>query len=169
MTATTYVLRRCRNLTATLVLLVPLGACFSYSTVPLETVAPDQQARLTLDQDGFGRVMNHAAMEGFPVQLMNLSGNRISGRVQGVSSDNLTIQLRGAGASLLTAQVATGSIQEAAIRHFDRRNTILAIGGVVGAATAMIWGGSVGGTTSPGPPVDPENMIGLRLFSISVP
>ncbi len=169
MTPATSVLRRCRKVTAVSALLVPLGACFTYSPVPLESVSPDQQARVTLDQDGFGRVMNHAAVEGFPVQMMNLSDNRISGRVATVSADNLTIQLRGGGASLLTTQVATGSIQEIAIRQFDRSNTILAIGGVVGAATAMIWGGTVGGTTSPGPPVDPENMIGLRLFSISVP
>ena len=169
MTATTYVLRRCRNLTATLVLLVPLGACFSYSTVPLETVAPDQQARLTLDQDGFGRVMNHAAVEGFPVQLMNLSDNRISGRVATVSADNLTIQLRGGGASLLTTQVATGSIQEIAIRQFDRSNSIIAIGVGVGAAFLMLQGGVIAAGSTDNPDVDPENMIGLRLFSISVP
>lgn len=169
MTATTCVLRRSRNLAATLALILSLGGCFSYSTVPLETVAPDQQARLTLDQDGFGRVMNQAAVEGFPVQIMNISGNRISGRVASISSDNLTIQLRGAGASVLTTQVATGSIQEAAIRQFNRTNTIIAVGTGMGAIVLMIQGGVVPGGTEDNPDVDPENMIGLRLFSISVP
>ena len=108
-------------------------------------------------------------MEGFPVQLMNLSGNRISGRVATVSADNLTIQLRGGGASLLTTQVATGSIQEIAIRQFDRSNSIIAIGVGVGAAFLMIQGGVIAAGSTDNPDVDPENMIGLRLFSISVP
>ncbi len=149
--------------------LLPLGGCFSYSTVPLATIGPDQQARLTLDQDAFGRVMNQAAVEGFPVQVMNVSNNRISGRVESVSANDLTIQLRGAGASVLTTQVATGAIREAAIREFDRGNTIITVAAGVGALALMIRGGVVGGGTTEGPEVDPENMIGLRVFSISVP
>ncbi len=169
MTATTYVLRPCLKLAAMSVLLLAPGGCFSYTTVPLETVAPDQQARLVLDQEAFGRVMNQAAMEGFPVQMMNLSGNRISGRVAGVSSDALTIQLRGAGASVLSTQVATAAIQEAAIRQFDRTNTIITVGGSVAAFSLLIQGGVFPGGTQGTGDVDPENMIGLRLFSISVP
>ena len=169
MSEATCVLRRCRKLAATSVLLLPLGACFSYSTVPLETIAADQQARFVLDQDAFGRVVNQAAMEGFPVQLMNLSGNRISGRVASVSADALTIQLRGAGSSVLSTQVATRAIQEAAIRQFDRRNTILTLGASVGVAALMIQGGVVPGGSTDSPDDNPENMIGLRLFSISVP
>ena len=170
MTTTTSVLRQWRKLAAIPALLLPLGACFSYSTVPLETVAPDQQARLVLDQEAFGRVMNHAAVEGFPVQMMNLSGNRISGRVAGVSSDSVTIQLRGAGASMLTTQVATGAIQEAAVRHFNRRNTIITVGLGLAGAAVMIQGGVIpagaqGSNRDDGPP----NMAGLRLFSIAVP
>ena len=169
MTATTCVLRRCRKLAAMSVLLLAVGGCFSYSTVPLETIAPDQQARLVLDQEAFGRVMNQAAVEGFPVQMMNLSGNRISGRVAGISADALTIQLRGAGSAVLTTQVATRSIQEAATRQFNRRNTIIAIAGGFATAALMVQGGVIpaGGTESPDD--NPENMVGLRLFSISVP
>lgn len=169
MTATTCVLRRCRNLAAMPVLLLAVGGCFSYSTVPLETIAPDQQARFVLDQEAFGRVMNQAAMEGFPVQMMNLSGNRISGRVAGVSAEAVTIQLRGAGASMLSTQVATGAIQEAAIREFDRTRTIITLAGSVGAFAALIQGGVFPAGTQDNSEVDPENMIGLRLFSISVP
>lgn len=169
MTATTYVLRRCRTIAATSVLLLPLGACFSYSTVPLETVTADQQARLVLDQDAFGRVVNQAAIEGFSVQTMNLSGNRVSGRVANTSPDSLTIQLRGAGASLLTTRVAIRSIQEAAIREFDRNNTIITVAAGVGALSLMIQGGVIPAGTQDNPDVDPENMIGLRLFSISIP
>lgn len=169
MTATTCVLRLCRKLAAITVLLLPLGGCFSYSTVPLETIAPAQQARFVLDQEGFGRVMNQAAMEGFPVQMMNLSGNRISGRVAGISAETLTVQLRGAGSAMLTTRIATRSIQEAAIRQFNRRNTIITIGLSFGAAALMVQGGVIpaGGTESPDD--NPENMVGLRLFSISVP
>ena len=169
MSEATYVLRPCLKLTAMSVLLLAVGGCFSYSTVPLETVAPDQQARLVLDQEAFGRVMNQAAREGFPVQMMNLSGNRISGRVAGVSSDALTIQLRGAGASVLSTQVATGAIQEVAVRQFDRTNTIITVGGSLAAFSLMIQGGVFPGGTQGTGDVDPENMIGLRLFSISVP
>ena len=169
MTATTCVLRRCRNLAAMSVLLLAVGGCFSYSTVPLETIAPDQQARLVLDQEGFGRVMNQAAMQGFPVQMMNVSGNRVSGRVASVSSDTLVIRLRGAGASMLSTQVATSTIQEAAIRQFDRSNTIVTIGASLGVAALMIQGGVVPGGSTDSPDDNPENMIGLRLFSISVP
>ena len=169
MTATTCVLQRCCKLALTLALLLPAGGCFSYSAVPLQSVAPDQQARLTLDQDSFGRVMNQAAVEGFPVQMMNLSGNRISGRVASISADNLTIQLRGAGSSMLTTQVSTRAIQEVAVREFNRRNTIIAIGVGFGAAALLIQGGVGGGSSGEDPDVDPENMIGLRVFSISVP
>ena len=169
MNEATCVLRRCRNLAAMSVLLLAAGGCFSYSTVPLETIAPDQQARLVLDQDAFGRVMNQAAMEGFPVQMMNLSGNRVSGRVAGISAENVTIQLRGAGASMLTTRIDTRSIEEAAIRQFDRINTIVTLGASVGAAALMIQGGVFPGGAQGSGDVDPENMIGLRLFSISVP
>lgn len=169
MPATTCVLRRCRNLAAMPVLLLAAGGCFSYSTVPLETIAPDQQARFVLDQEAFGRVMNQAAMEGFPVQMMNLSGNRISGRVAGVSADNVTIQLRGAGASMFSTQVATSGIQEAAIRQFDRTKSIITVAGSVGAFALLIQGGVFPAGTQDNSETDPENMIGLRLFSISVP
>lgn len=169
MTATTCVLRRCLQLVAISALLLPLGACFNYSTVPLETITADQQARFVLDQDAYGRVMNQAAMEGFPVQMMNLSGNRISGRVANTSADSLTIQLRGAGASVLTTQVATGAIREAAIRQFNRNNTIITVAAGVGALALMIQGGVIPAGTQDNPDVDPENMIGLRLFSISIP
>ena len=151
------------------VLLLAAGGCFSYSTVPLETIAPDQQARLVLDQDAFGRVMNQAAVEGFPVQMMNVSGNRISGRVADVSSGALTIQLRGAGASLLSTQVATGAIQEAAVRQFNRRNTIITVAASVGVAALMIQGGVFPGGTQGSGDVDPQNMTGLRLFALPVP
>ena len=169
MTATTYVLRRSLKIAAMSALLLPLGGCFSYSTVTLDTVAPDQTARITLDQEGFGRVMNQAAVEGFPVQMMNLSGNRISGRVAGVSSDALTIQLRGAGASVLSTQVATGAIQEVAIRQFNRTNTIITVGASLGVAALMIQGGVFPGGTQGSSDVDPQNMTSLRLFSIPVP
>ncbi len=108
MTTTTSVLRLARKLAAAGALMVPLGACFNYSTVSLETLAPDQTARFTLDQEGFGRVVNEAAIGGFPVQTMNLSNNRISGRISEVGEEGLTIQLRGAGGSLFTTQVARG-------------------------------------------------------------
>ncbi|MDE0075007.1 MAG: hypothetical protein OXR82_01500 [Gammaproteobacteria bacterium] len=169
MTATTCVLRRCGNLAAMSVLLLAVGGCFSYSTVPLETIAPDQQARFVLDQEAFGRVMNQAAMEGFPVQMMNLSGNRISGRVAEISAGTLTIQLRGAGASVLTTRIDTRAIQEAAVREFDRNNTIITVAAGVGAFALMIRGGVIPAGTTDNPDIDPENMIGLRLFSIAVP
>ena len=169
MTATTYVLRRCRDIAAMTALLLPLGACFNYSTVPLATIAPDQQARLVLDQEAFGRVMNQAAEEGFPVQLMNLSGNRLSGRVAEISAETLTIQLRGAGASVLTTRIDTRAIQESAIREFDRNNTIITVAAGVGALALMIRGGVIPAGTTDNPDIDPENMIGLRLFSIAVP
>ncbi len=169
MTGTTYVLRQCHKLVAMSALVLFVGGCFSYTTVPLETIVPDQQARLVLDQDAFGRVMNQAAIEGFPVQAMNLSGNRLSGRVAEKSAETLTIQLRGAGASVLTTRIATRAIQEAAIREFDRNNTIITVAAGVGAMALMIQGGVIPAGTTDNPDVDPENMIGLRLFSIPVP
>ncbi len=169
MSEATHVLRPCLKLAAMSVLLLAPGGCFSYTTVPLETIAPDQQARLVLDQDAFGRVMNQAAIEGFPVQAMNLSGNRLSGRVADKSAETLTVQLRGAGASVLTTRIAIRAIQEAAIREFDRNNTIITVAAGVGAMALMIRGGVIPAGTTDNPDVDPENMIGLRLFSIPVP
>ena len=77
--------------------------------------------------------------------------------------------MRGAGASMLSTQVATGAIQEAAIRQFDRTNTIVTVGASLGVAALMIQGGVVPGGSTDSPDDNPENMIGLRLFSISVP
>ena len=169
MTAKKSVLRLVRKLAAAGALVVPLGACFNYSTVSLETLAPDQTARFTLDQEGFGRVVNEAAVGGFPVQSMNLSNNRISGRVSEVGEDGPTVQLRGAGGSLFTTQLARGSIQEVAVREFDRNNTLLAAGGIVVIVGAMLQGGATGGASGQPQPPETENMIGLRLFSVTVP
>ena len=65
--------------------------------------------------------------------------------------------------------MATSAIQEAAIREFDRTNTIITLGASLGVAALMIQGGVFPGGTQGTGDVDPENMIGLRLFSISVP
>ncbi len=62
-----------------------------------------------------------------------------------------------------------GSIQEVAVREFDRNNTLLAAGGVVVIAGAMLRGRATGGASGQPQPPETENMIGLRLFSISVP
>ena len=169
MASTTSVLQRWTRAAVVAGLLVPLGACFNYSDVPLESVAPNQTARVTLDQDGFGRVVNEAAVGGFPVQSMNLSNNRVSGRVADIGDDGLTLELRGAGGLLFTTRVARRSIQNVAVREFDRSNTLLTAGGVVAIAFGMLKGRTSGGATGEPAPPDPENMIGLRLFSISVP
>ena len=169
MNATTSVLRRCRRLAAIPALLIPLGACFSYSTVPLDTVAADQTARLTLDQEGYGRVINEAAADGFPVQSMNLSNSRVSGRVSEIGDDGLTIQMRGAGGALFTTEVARRSIQEVAVREFNRNSTLLTAGGIVVIGAAMLSGRSTGGASGQPQPPDTENMTGWRLFSIPVP
>lgn len=169
MTAAMCVLRQCPKLAGMSMLLLAVGGCFSYSTVPLEAVAPDQTARFSLNQDGFGRIVNEAAVGGFPVQSMNLSNNRISGRVSEVGEEDLTIQLRGAGGSLFTTQVSLRSIQDVAVREFDRNNTLLAAGGVVVIAAALLRGRATGGASGQPQPPETENMIGLSLFSIAVP
>lgn len=152
-----------------LVALLPLVGCYTYAGVALDSASPGTQARLRLDEEGFVRVANQAAMSGFPVESMDVNRQGVVGRIVAVESDNLSVQMRGIGGSVFTADVPTVTIQELAVRSFSRGRTIGAI--AFGVALAGTLGtGVFGGTTGQqGPPLPPNLLRSLQLVSIPFP
>jgi hypothetical protein len=135
-----------------------LCGCYTYSETSLSALSPGIQARVTLDEDGFGRVVNQAAVSGVPVDMLDMGGRGVTGRVMTLGPSNLTVQLRGAGGAVFDADVPTQAVQEVAVRTFSRNRTIGAV--AVGAVLfAGLYAGTTGGTTGPAPPVEPEQMV----------
>jgi hypothetical protein len=135
-----------------------LGGCYTYSETSLASLSPGLQARVTLDEDGFGRLVNQAAVNGVPVDMLDMTGRGVVGRVMTLGPSNMTFQLRGAGGSVFAADVPTQAVQQVAVRTFSRRRTVGALaGGVV--LFAAIYAGTTGGTTSAPTPPDPDQMV----------
>ena len=135
-----------------------LGGCYTYAETPLSSLSPGLQARVSLTEDGFGRIVNQAAENGVPVDMFDMSGRGVVGRVMTLGPSGMTVQVRGAGGSVFAADVPTQAVQQVAVRTFSSRRTI---GAVVGGAVlfAAIYAGTTGGTTSTPPPPEPEQMV----------
>jgi len=150
-----------------LFVLLPLSGCFTYTEAPLEAASPGTQTRLRLNEDGFGRLVNQAAMNGFPIASLDMNRRGFIGRVTEVGPDNLSVQMRGIGGSTFTADISTSAIEGIAVRSFSKGRTI----GVIAAAFVLgstLGSGVIGGTTSrPGPP-EPENFVQIPFISISL-
>lgn len=156
----------------TLVALLPAAGCYTYAGTTLESASLGTQARLRLDDDGFGRVVNQAAMSGFPVESLDVNRKGVVGRIVAIGSDDLSVEMRGIGGSVFRAEVPTGAIQELAVRSFSRKRTILTIAGGL-ALAGTLGSGAFGGTTTQGGPVPPDNMLmmfmPIPLVSIPFP
>ena len=135
-----------------------LGGCYTYASAPLSSLSPGLQARVTLTEDAFGRVVNQAAVSGVPVDMLDMVGRGVTGRVRTLGTTNMTVELRGAGGSVFAAEMPTQAVQQVAVRTFSKGRTIGAVAaGVV--LFAGLYAGTTGGTTSaPGPP-DPDQMV----------
>ena len=157
--------QRAHSLGKSLALMLPLlGGCYTYAETSLETLSPGLQTRVVLDDDGFGRVVNQAAMNGVPMENLDLGGRGIVGRLMSMDPTSMTVELRGAGGSVFPADIPMHAVQGVAVRSFSRPRTLLAVGG--GAAIgALILSGTVGGTTGPGQPPE-EELSRFPLFSI---
>jgi hypothetical protein len=142
-----------------LLALTPLFAgCYTYAETSLSSLSPGIQARVQLTEDGFGRVMNQAAENGVPVDMLDLAGHGVVGRVMTLGPSNVTVQMRGAGGSVFAAEVPTQAVQQVAVRTFSRSRTIGAL--AIGVALfSGLYAGTAGGTTSPPAPEDPEMMV----------
>jgi hypothetical protein len=134
-----------------------LSGCYTYAETSLSSLTPGLQARVRLTEDGFGRVVNQAAVSGVPVDMLDLGGRGVVGRVMTLGPSNLTVEMRGAGGSVFTADVPTQVVQEVSVRTFSRGRTI---GALVGGAVlfAGLYVGTTGGTTSAPTPPEPEQM-----------
>ena len=145
--------------------LLPLVGCFTYIDSTLEETAPGTQARLRLDDDGFGRVVNQAAMNGFPITSLDMNRKGIVGRILDIGPDNLSVQMRGTGSSMFTAEVLNNAIQSVAVRSFSPKRTVgaIAMGFALGATLGT---GVIGGTTSQGGDPEPENFVQIPFVSI---
>ena len=159
--------RRLPTAVAVLALGAPLAGCYTYSETALTSLSPGIQARVRLDEDGFGRLVNQAAVNDVPVATLDHNRRRVAGRVQSVGPTTMRIELRRPGGSVISAEVPLQAVEEAAVRTFSTRRTIGAVG-LGGAIAALIYSGTTGGTTSPTPPPEPENLR-VPFFSITIP
>ena len=149
-----------------LLALLPVTGCYTYAVTSLEELSPGLQARVRLDDEGFGRVLNQAVTNRISAATIDLSRKAVVGRVVQRESDNLTVELRGAGGSVFSAAIPNQSVREVALRRFDRRRTI----GVVAAGAvlfAAVYAGTTGGTTGDDLPPETDRMV-FRLFSVRV-
>jgi hypothetical protein len=130
-------------------------------------LSPGLHARVTLDEDGFGRVVNQVASNGVTVDVLDPTRRGFVGRLTATGPSNMTMELRAGGGSVFAANFAPQSVTRVAVRTFSQKRTIGAVAaGVVLFAAA--WRGTVGGTTSPGAPPEPEQLVapvtsGLRI------
>jgi len=148
-----------------LIALLPLMGCYTYAETSMESLTSGTRVRLLLDQDGFGRVVNQAALNGVPSHYLNIGERGVSGRILQLGPQNLSIELRGAGASVFAADIPTPAVQEVGLRQLDRRRTIGAVAGLGALGYLILKTGVVGGTTSPEQPPEIPNMAPL----ISIP
>ena len=150
---------------AALVALLPLAGCFTYNATTLESTSPGTQARIRLDDDGFGRVVNQAAMGGFPVESLDMNRKGIVGRIVDLRADSLSVEMRGIGSAIFTADIQNTAIQEVAVRSFSATRTLgaIAIGFALGAT---LTSGVIGGSTSVDRPPEPDLFV---LPHVSIP
>lgn len=151
-----------------LVASVTMSGCYTYASVPMSSLSPGVQARLRLDRDGFGRVVNQAAMNSVPPETMDLTARGLVGRVVATGSESVTVQLRGAGGAVFDAQVPVVSIEDTALRRFSGKRTVLAVTGVAALVTATFATGWIGGTTSSGGPPDPDDFAPRLSFPLAI-
>jgi hypothetical protein len=140
-----------------------LMGCYTYTETSLETLSPGIQTRVQLDEDGFGRVVNQAAVNGVPVENLDLGGRAVSGRLMSLDPTNMKVEMRGAGGSVFAAEIPRYAVQGVAVRTFSPKRTVLAAG--LGAALGgFIYSGTVGGTTNTVED-DDEELSRIPLFS----
>jgi hypothetical protein len=135
-----------------------VSGCYTYAESSLATLSPGLQARVTLTEDGFGRVVNQAASNGVPVDVLDMSRRGVAGRVTAMDPSNLTVEMRAGGGSVFAAAVPTQAVEEVSVRTFSRKRTIGAVGGGV-LLFALVLNGTMGGSTSSNPPPEIENSV----------
>jgi hypothetical protein len=138
--------------------LLALTGCYTYAESSLASLSPGLQARVTLTEDGFGRVVNQVASSGVPVDMLDVTRRGFVGRVTAMGPSSLTVELRGGGGSVFAANVPTQSVEQVAVRTFSRKRTILAGAGLA-VLFAAVYTGTTGGTTQPGLPNDPDQLV----------
>jgi hypothetical protein len=151
-----------------LVASITMSGCYTYALVPASSLSLGVQARLRLDQDGFGRVVNQAAMNSVPPETIDFTSRGVVGRVVATGSESVTVQLRGVGGAVFDAQVPVVSIEESALRRFSTKRSVLAVTGVVALVTASFATGWIGGTTSAGGPPDTDDFAPRVSFPIAI-
>ncbi len=125
----------------------PLTGCYAYLDAERESLSPGLNARIRLDEESFGVVVNQAASDGYDAQRLDYRRRGLLGRVTESTSDSLALLLRGAGGSVYTVRVPNWAISETAVRQFDLKKTVLVGAGTVGLFAAAFGGGWIGGTT----------------------
>jgi len=130
-----------------LLVFAPLTGCYAYVEAETESLSPGVNARIRLDEESFGRVVNQAASDGYDVQRMDYRRRGLLGRVVESTPDSLSILMRGAGTSVYTVRVPNWAISEAAVRGLDLKKSVLVAGAGVVAFYGAFLGGWIGGTT----------------------
>jgi hypothetical protein len=127
-----------------------LGGCYTYAETSVSELSPGLQARVRLDEDGFGRVVNQAAERGVPVTMVDMSGRGVVGRVVSLGASNMTV----GHDVVFAADVPMRAMQNVAVRTFGRRRT-----SDVGAAEAVFFTAIYGGTAGPEQPTEAEQLV----------
>lgn len=144
-----------------------LAACFSYVPTPLDGLAPGVQARFQLTPEGFGRMLNQAAMSGVSIDAVDLGRRSVAGRLVRVDEHAFTLQLRGPGAASFAADLPEIAVEEVARRELDTRRT-LAVAAAAAVTGFFLFRGQVGGSTAGPDPPQPEQSR-HPLISLPVP
>jgi hypothetical protein len=140
-------------------------ACYSYHTAQLPNIQPGEEIRLSLEEEGFRRVVPGAGQNAAP---------RVEGRLAGVTNDSVTVRVWIGEAYqgtpfYSTYQNLTLSLEQVrSVEHrtLSRRRTALVAGGALVLIGVLIESigftdlfGDGGGGTIPQPP-DPTGIGG---------
>ena len=143
--------------------MLPLAGCYTWVAASPDSLIPGTQARVRLTQDGFGRVVNQSAANGVPVERLDFTNRGVIGRVVEFGSDELMIELHGAGSAVFAAAVPRRAIEGVALREFRPARTAAIV-----AASVLIGGTVLGGTVGGGGSGDVDDVLNLVMpwFSI---
>ena len=147
-----------------------LAGCFSYVPAELGTVPPGDEVRLELTRVGFAELPEIPNMAGPSLNglLMGTEGDRISLRVP------VAVHMDGFVTQVVEQNVAVPANQIVRVerRLFNRKKTMVTVGGGLAGLAGIFLGFKAGGNDAPDiPQKDPEEEagVGRSLIGFSIP
>lgn len=162
-------LSRMRRHAASIVFLLVLPfsqGCYSYHTTSLPQVQPEEEIRITLEEQGYRRVAPGAGLNSAP---------RVEGRFGGMTGDSLTLRVWIGEAYAGTPFYSTyqnvmlplNEVQRVEHRRLSKGRTAAVAAGVLVGIGALIesvgWIDVFGSGDENGPPDPPEPVLSFRI------